>query len=62
MRPPDNEPVQEEFERLVTDEERRALEDPSVPEDVKTEIMERLNRFREADLERARAEDARNEP
>lgn len=62
MRPPDNEPVQAQIEMVVTDEERQALEDPDVPEEVKAEIVERLERFRQADLAQARAEDAGNEP
>ena len=62
MRRTDGEPEQEEIEMLVTDEERLALNDLDVPEDVKNEIRERLDRFRDADLEEMRAEDARNEP
>lgn len=62
MRPPENEPVQTDIEMVVTDEERQALDDPNVPEEVKAEIVERLERFRQADLEQARAEDAGNEP
>ncbi|MGZ5256057.1 MAG: hypothetical protein ACXWC0_00295 [Burkholderiales bacterium] len=62
MRPTDNEPVQKEIEALVTDEERRVVMDSDVPEEVKTEIVERLDSFRESDLEQERAEDAGNEP
>jgi hypothetical protein len=62
MHAPENEPVQQDIERLVTDEERQALADPAVPDDVKAEIMDRLNRFRESDIDESRAEDARNEP
>ncbi len=62
MDKPENEPIQESIERLLTDEERETLRAPGVPDDVKNEIMERLERFREADLEHARAEDAGNEP
>jgi len=58
MRPPENEPPQEEIEHLLTDEERRLLNDPSVPDDVKAEIMERLERFEESDLEEKQADDA----
>lgn len=56
MRPPDEEPVQQQIEALVTDEERRALDNPNVPEDVKNEIRERLERFRAADSEREHQE------
>ena len=62
MHPPHNEPIQEEIELLVTDEERSSLDDPNVPEEVKTEIMERLDRFKALDLEHAQAEDERDEP
>jgi hypothetical protein len=51
MRPPDNEPDSEEIETLLDDEDRRVLERPDVPEDVKSEITERLDRWREEDLE-----------
>ncbi|MGZ5173136.1 MAG: hypothetical protein ACXWCW_03230 [Burkholderiales bacterium] len=54
--------MQKEIEALVTDEERRVLMDSDVPEEVKTEIVERLDSFRESDLEQERAEDAGNEP
>lgn len=62
MRPTDFEPKQEELEAFLDDEERKLLDDPDVPEDVKAEIWERLERFREQDLDAERAEDARNEP
>ena len=53
---PDDEPVQQQIEALVTGEERRALDDPDVPDDVKNEIRERLERFSTSDLERQRQE------
>jgi hypothetical protein len=62
MRPSDMEPQQQELEDLLDDEERRLLDDPGVPEDVKAEIQERLDRFRDQDLEAELAEDAGNEP
>jgi len=55
---PEDEPEQKEIESIVTDEERRALEDPAVPDDVKSEIAERLERYRERDLEQIQAEDS----
>ncbi|HVA33088.1 MAG TPA: hypothetical protein VNG31_03000 [Candidatus Baltobacteraceae bacterium] len=51
MRPTDPEPPPQELEALLTDEERRVLDGPDVPEDVKTEIFERLERRRTAELE-----------
>ncbi len=62
MQPPENEPTQEEIDALVTGENRRVLEIPSVPDDVKAEIQEQLERHEEDDLDQERAEDARNLP
>lgn len=62
MRPTDFEPKQEELEAFLDDEESKLLDDAEVPEDVKAEIRERLERFREQDIEAQRAEDAGNEP
>lgn len=62
MNTPDNDPAQQDIESLVTDEERRALLDPNVPDEVKTEIAERLARFGDRDLEQIRAEDGGNPP
>lgn len=62
MRPLDDEPRQEEIEELVTSEERAVVAKPDVPEDVKSELLERLERFDEEDLEREQREDAGNEP
>jgi hypothetical protein len=58
MRPPDNDPTLPDIESVADDEEKRVLGNPSVPDEVKSEIAERLRRFRETDAERARAEDA----
>ena len=59
MRSPENEPQQNDIEKLVTDEERRVLDDPGIPDEVKSEVSERLRSFRDADLEQLQAEDAR---
>jgi hypothetical protein len=56
------EPLQEELETLLDVEEQEALEEIEVPDEVKVEIDERLERLREEDLEAARAEDAGNAP
>jgi hypothetical protein len=61
LRPSDNEPVQEELEAFLDDEDRALLNDPKVPDDVKAEIADRLTNFAEEDLEAAR-EDAAHEP
>ena len=57
MQPPESDPALEEIEKVVTSEERSALGNPAMPDDVKSEIAERLRRFTDADTERARAED-----
>lgn len=59
MRNPDNEPQQTSIEHLLTDEERRILSQPNVPDETKAEIMERLERFRESDAEEERGDEAR---
>ena len=56
------EPLQEELETLLDGEEQEALEEMEVPDEVKVEIDERVERFREKDLEAERAEDAGNAP
>lgn len=58
MRPTDMEPQPDELEDFLEDEERALLDDAGVPDEVKTEIRERLERFRERDLEAERGEDA----
>jgi hypothetical protein len=47
MRPPLNEPDDQELEELVDDEDRDLLGKPDVPDEVKAEITERLDRFRD---------------
>jgi hypothetical protein len=47
MRPPLNEPDDEQLEELVDNEDRDLLGKPDVPDDVKAEITERLDRFRD---------------
>jgi hypothetical protein len=53
MRPRDQEPVQNEFEKVIEDEERDIIKKPDVPDDVKSEIYERLERIEESDRESA---------
>lgn len=60
MRPTDMEPMQEELEALLDDEEQRVLEKVDVPVEVKVEIDQRLERFRELDLEAERGDPAGN--
>jgi hypothetical protein len=51
MRPPENEPDSEELENLLDDEDRRLLEKPDVPDEVKSEVSERLERWHDEELE-----------
>lgn len=62
MRPTDMEPAQQELEALLDEEEQEILERIDVPDDVKVEIEERIERFRAEDLEASRADDAGNAP
>lgn len=54
---PNDEPVQEQIERFVTDEERDLLSRPGVPDDVRNEILHRLDAFRDSDIEEERGDD-----
>jgi len=56
------EPLPLELEELLTDEERRVLGEPGVPDDVKAEIMTRLEQRRQADLEEEAAEGPTERP
>jgi hypothetical protein len=51
MRPPHDEPDSEELEELLDGEDRGLLERPDVPDDVKSEVNERLERFGDELLE-----------
>ncbi len=44
MTTPENDHDTEEFETLLDDEDRELLERPDVPDDVKAEVTERLER------------------
>ncbi|MDE2480563.1 MAG: hypothetical protein KGN02_00035 [bacterium] len=51
MRPTDAEPTEEELDELLTDEERRLLARGDLPDDVRAEIRDRLERRRIEELE-----------
>ena len=51
MRPPENEPNPEELQELLNQEERGILERADVPDDVKSEVNERLERHDDEELE-----------
>ena len=46
------EPKQKDLEKLAADEERSELQKPTVPDDVKEEILERLDRRGDDDFGR----------
>lgn len=54
---PKHEPLPQELEGLLTDEERDALSRATVPDDVRAEIFERLERRSETEREEEQAED-----
>lgn len=54
---PKHEPLPHELDRLLTDEERDTLSRTSVPDDVRAEIFERLERRNETEREEEQAED-----
>jgi len=62
MRPTDQEPDQTELETMLDDEEQRVLDEPGVPDDVKSEIEERQERFADEDLEAELPEGTPREP
>lgn len=57
MHTPNHEPLSQEFDVLLTAEERDVLARPNVPDDVRAEIFEALERRRESEREHAQAED-----
>lgn len=52
----ESEPVEQQIEALAREEERRELLDTEISDESKSEILERLDRLEEADLERSRAD------
>lgn len=54
---PKHEPLPQEVDTLLTNEERDALARPGVPDDVRAEIFERLERRRETEIDEEQAED-----
>lgn len=54
---PKHEPLPEELDRLITDEERDVLARPGVPDEVRGELFERLERRRDLEREEEQAED-----
>jgi hypothetical protein len=56
MRPTDLEPTAAELEVLLEDEELRVAEELEVPDDVKEEILQNIERRHEAAIEEEQAE------
>jgi hypothetical protein len=54
----EGEPLPQELEKLLTDEERQVLDEPDTPDEVKAEIVERLERRREQELDALREDGA----
>lgn len=54
---PKHEPLSQELDELLTDEERDSLSRADVPDDVRAEILERLERRRYSVRDEAQAED-----
>jgi hypothetical protein len=55
---PDNEPTPDDLEVLLDDQELRSTEKPEVPDEVKEERYEDVERRREVGAERGRPEGA----
>jgi hypothetical protein len=53
---PDNEPKQDEIEKLQRSEDEVALEDLDLPEDLKAELLRELDGFKEGGDARTRGE------
>jgi hypothetical protein len=51
---PSNEPTTEELEALLVDEERSVAENPDVPDDVRTELLEDIERRHEREIDEER--------
>jgi hypothetical protein len=51
MRSPENEPESEKTRNVLDEEERKLLDRPDVPDDVKAEITERLERWHDEELD-----------
>jgi hypothetical protein len=51
MRPPENEPDSDKTRSVLDDEERELLDRPEVPDDVKSEIEERLERWHDEEID-----------
>lgn len=52
---PGNEPTTDELEALLVDEERSVAEKPDVPDDVRTELLEDIERRHEREIGEERA-------
>lgn len=48
---PSNEPSTDQLEALLIDEERDVVEKPDVPEDVRTELLEDIERRQEREID-----------
>ena len=62
MWPLDTEPKQDQLEAMQVDEELEFIHMTDVPEDVRSEVLERIERFEETDLEAELPEGTPPEP
>lgn len=53
---PENEPLQDQLEKLEQSEDERTLEDADIPDDLKSELLRELEGFKEGDDARRRGE------
>ena len=51
---PTNEPTTDELEALLVDEERTVVEKPEVPDDVRSELLEDIERRHEREIDEER--------
>ena len=51
---PENEPAADELEALLVDEERAVVERPDVPDDVRSELLEDIERRHEREIDEER--------
>ncbi len=58
MYPPENEPPESAIEIIQEDEERSTLRRPFVPDDVRAELVDRLDRSEEEELDALRGDNS----
>ncbi|HET9028990.1 MAG TPA: hypothetical protein VFN49_02350 [Candidatus Aquilonibacter sp.] len=59
LRHTDDEPTQSEFEAMEQDEERDVVEREDAPDDVRSDVLQRIESYEDIDEASASADDAR---